>query len=173
MVFEHNSTTGGQITRGHFDNGGGFIEQRYLGSSTYTGKSFDSSGSLLGTATCSLNCNSQSNWSTVSGSPDYTFWKEKYISEHYSVAVNDPSGNITNDKTYLIVSTNANLPSGVDELGDYQGIVGVFRKNGTDNYTRAISSASSTYHLYTSNSQWPASDGYSKLNNVIVTVTNK
>lgn len=125
-----------------------FVIKKDLNSQIMESESYDKNGDLVGSSTCSTNCNLISSWVVVSGVNYQELFKEEYVESSYSINIVDNSNAIQEDTTYYIVNKNSKLTEQNQDEWLVQGVVGIYRKGQNYEFKRVFSNKTENYDLF-------------------------
>ena len=111
-------------------------------------ESYDKDGDLVGSSTCSTNCNLISSWTVVSGVNYQEHFKEEYVESSYNINIIDNSNVIQENTTYYIVNKNTKLTEQNQDEWLIQGVVGIYRKGQHYEFKRVFSNKTKNYDLF-------------------------
>ena len=125
-----------------------FVIEKNLNSQVMESESYDKDGDLVGSSTCSTNCNLISSWTVVSGVNYQEHFKEEYVESSYNINIIDNSNVIQENTTYYIVNKNSKLTEQNQDEWLIQGVVGIYRKGQHYEFKRVFSNKTKNYDLF-------------------------
>jgi len=138
----------GYLYSGLIAEGKTFVIKKDLNSQVMESESYDKDGNLVGSSTCSTNCNFISSWTVVSGVNYQEHFKVEYVESSFNINIIDNSNAIQKDITYYIVNKNSKLTEQNQDEWLVQGVVGIYRKGQNYEFKRVFSNKTKNYDLF-------------------------